>query len=246
MCYRGGVGGWRACNPGPVPARAASFGPHPCVCAGVGGPRFLLRGREPCRPRPAPGEVRMGGPPPHPHHFLPGRGGGGAWGEGEEATGEGVRKNVLRFRGRVVLPPRPLSAGLALIHTPYVGPRPRSAPSLGPLPKRRGLRLLLPTLGAPAAPPCCFTPSFDLLPYRGQDPVELPTWCLPPRAPAAPGPASSPQDAQLPEPCLPVEIHLDSSLPPKSGPIAGLSPGSGQGQVYKQGQSRGSRGRGHL
>ena len=141
------------------------------------------------------------------------------WGVGEEATGEGVRKNVLRFRGRVVLPPRPLSAGLALIHTPFVGPRPKSAPSLGPLPKRRGLRLLLPTLGPPPPPPCCFTPSFDLLPYRGQDPVELPTWCLPPRAPAAPGPASSPQDAHLPEPCLPVEIHLDSSLPPKSGPM---------------------------
>lgn len=167
MCYRGGVGGWRACNPGPVPARAASFGPHPCVCAGVGGPRFLLRGREPCRPRPAPGEVRMGGPPPHPHHFLPGRGGGGAWGEGEEATGEGVRKNVLRFRGRVVLPPRPLSAGLALIHTPYVGPRPRSAPSLGPLPKRRGLRLLLPTLGAPAASSLLLHPLVRSTPLQG-------------------------------------------------------------------------------
>ena len=34
-----------------------------------------------------------------------------------------------------------------------------------------------------------------------------------PKGPAAAGPASSPQDAQLPE------IHLDSSLPPKSGPM---------------------------
>ena len=33
---------------------------------------------------------------------------------------------------------------------------------------------------------------------------------------------------------------------PWGAPTAGLSPGSGQGQVHKQGQSRGSRRRGHL
>lgn len=150
MCYRGGVGGGRRATLAQSQLGQPPPWPQPlCVCWGEG-PGFLLRGREPCRPRPAPGEVRMGGPPPHPHHFLPGRGGGGgAWGEGEEATGQGVRKNVLRFSGRVVLPLRPLRAGLAFIHTPHVGPRPQSAPSSGPLPKRRGPRRLLPAASPP-------------------------------------------------------------------------------------------------
>lgn len=64
------------------------------------GPPILVAGERILRPRPSLGEVRMGGPPPHPHHFLPGEavaGAGGKWGRHGER--EVVQGSGLRFGG---------------------------------------------------------------------------------------------------------------------------------------------------
>lgn len=175
---------------------------RPCPTPEGAGARFPRRGREPCRPRPAPGEVRMGCPPPHPHHFLPGRGaGGGGMGEGWEATGEGVQRNGLRFRVGGGLPGPTPRKGTTGVNIYLAGSHPpQSAPSWGapsqatrtlPAPPHPGgPRRLLP---APSA--ACFTP-IRSTPLREPDPVGLPTGCRPtgpppPRLPQARGPAPS-------------------------------------------------------
>lgn len=99
----------------------------------------------------------MGGPPPHPHHFLPRRGGGEGKGE---AGGRGSLGGGFRFRVGGV-PPRSGDAGLALCVS-RAGMPPKPAPSLGPPPNRLGLCLLLPT---PVAPPPPLPRSLSISPH---------------------------------------------------------------------------------
>lgn len=78
----------RSQSPGRDPSSCGFPAPTPRRGAPI-----LAAGDVTLRPRPAPGEVRMGRLPPHPHHFLPGEaaaglgGRGKAW--GQSLLGEG-------------------------------------------------------------------------------------------------------------------------------------------------------------
>lgn len=100
------------------------------------------RGRGPCRPRPAPGEVRMGGPPPHPHHFLPRRGGGGEGGKRRAREYTVVASGSECWEGCLCLPtPARRRAGVCLREC---WEAPQTYSFLGTFPNQLGLWLLLP------------------------------------------------------------------------------------------------------